>query len=165
MKGLFSKISAKSQNILSKQDKKKINSKIPNILDLKAEYKVFHVSSKLKLYGNEDSIVLFEYYDRLFPTIHSFNKDNFKRVTLDSGAMGPLMRGADVMCPGVLKYKELSDKFENNEIVGIEILDHGITGVGVTNMSYDDMIKLKEGSLVSVYHVKGDCVDLNTFTD
>jgi len=161
MKGLFSKVSIKSQNTMSKQDKKKINAKSSIKLDQKAEYKVCSISSKIKLYRDDKSIILFEYYDRVFPTIHSFDRSCFKRVVLDAGAVGPLMRGADVMCPGVIKYKDMSDDFEENEIVGIEIIDQGIIGVGVTLMSYNEMIKKKEGPVIDVLHIKGDFIDLD----
>lgn len=160
MKGLFDKLEIKHQHNISKSDKKRLNSLVGNALDLKSEYKVYHATSKLKLIKDSSRFIYFEYYDKICPTIHTFDKSIFKCVTLDSGAVGPLSRGADVMCPGIIKYKELCDKFEKDEMVGIEILNQGIFATGITLMSYDEMMNKKEGPVIKVLHVKGDRLDL-----
>ena len=162
MRGLFDRIEIKNQNSMSKSDKKRFNCAVGNALDMKLEYKVCHVSSKFKLIKEDSSakFVYFEYYDKIYPTIHSFSRDAFKHVVLDSGAIGPLSRGSDVMCPGIIKYKDLSDKFNKNEIIGVEIIDQGIFAIGVSLMSYDEMMVVGTGPAIEIFHVKGDNLDI-----
>lgn len=162
MRGLFNKLEIKSRNTLSKQEKKKINNFVGKKLDLKDEYKILCTSNKLKIILGKSHPVYFEYYDKIYPTIFSFDKSYYKTIVLDSGAIEPLKRGANVMCPGVLKYLELSDKFEKDEIVGIEIINHGIIGIGFALASYDDVIQQKEGAVVEMLHIEDDALYSNS---
>lgn len=162
MRGLFEKITTKNCSSMSKSDKKKYNQLLGNIIDLKSEYKIVQIASKFKLFkDNTNKYLFFEYFDQIYPTIQNFDKNIFKTIFLDEGAIGPLTRGADVMIPGILKYKERSDKFIKNEVVGIEIIDQGVFAVGKCLMDFEEMDKVKEGPAIEVYHVKGDHLNRN----
>lgn len=162
MKNLFDRMEIGSQHSIGKAEKKRINSLVENALDLKSEYKVCHVSNKIKLVKDGEKFVYFEYYGKLCPTIHTFDRKIFKCVALDSGAVVPLSRGADVMSPGIIKYKDLCDKFAVDEVVGVEIIGQGIFAIGITLMSYDEMLAKNEGPVINVLHIKGDKLDLGT---
>lgn len=156
MKALFSKVVTKTSSTLSKSDKKKYNASLGNIFDLKADYKVIQITSKLKLIRSAEKFLFFEYYDKIYPTVQNFDKTLFKTVVLDEGALLPLSRGADVMAPGVIKYKHMSSNFSAGDVVGVEILNHGIYAVGQSLIGFDEMLKVGEGQVIEIYHTKND---------
>lgn len=159
MKGIFAKVDAKTQLTMSKADKKKYNAVLGNVFDLKKEYKIYNLSSKLRLFKDGPKVLFFEYFDKMYPTVHNFDKNVFKTVLLDEGAVGPLSRGADVMAPGVIKYQEQASKFKKNEVVGIEIIGKGIFAVGLALMDFEEVLQKKEGPVIEVYHTEGDSID------
>lgn len=160
MRGLFDKIELKNQSTMSKSDKKKYNSFLGNVLDLKKEYKIHQISSRLKLIKDDSKYLFFEYYDKIYPTVKNFNRDIFKTVFLDEGAIGPLSRGADVMAPGIIKYKDMSANFKKDDVVGVEIRENGIFAVGKALMDFEEMLLKAEGPVIEIFHTKGDSLDL-----
>lgn len=161
MKGLFNKVEVKSRSSLSKADKKKYNAQLGDILDIKETYTVLQISTKLKLVRNTEKFLFFEYYGRVYPAIQNFDKNLFGTVLLDEGAVEPLSRGADVMAPGVIKYKEQSCRFKKNDVVGVEIINRGVFGVGLCLMDFEEMLMKKEGPVIEMYHIKNDCLNKN----
>ena len=159
MKKLFEKVEVKNRNILSKAEKKKYNPKLGDILDMKTDYTVITVSTKLKLVKDNSGFLFFDYFGTVIPAIKSFNSSLFKTIWLDSGALGPISRGADVMVPGIIKFIEKCPSFHKDEILGVEIEGQGIFAVGIALMSYDEMVQKKEGPVIDILHVKGDSLD------
>lgn len=158
MKSLFEKLEIKMQLTMSKADKKKYNSALGPVFDIKSEYKIHQVSSKLRLFKEDTRFLFFEYFDKMYPTVSNFDKNLFKVVVLDKGALGPVSRGADVMAPGILKYKDQSSVFQKDDVIGVEILEVGVIAVGKCLMSFDEMIKIKEGPVIEIYHTKDDAI-------
>jgi len=161
MKGLFHKVVSKTSSTLSKSDKKKYNQLFGGIFDMKEDYKIIQITGKLRVVRSVEKPMLFEYYDKIYPTVANFDKTLFKAVVLDEGALGPLSRGADVMAPGVIKYKHLSSQFSAGDVVGVEILNQGIYGVGKCLVGFDEMLASGEGPVIELYHTKDDCVGRN----
>lgn len=159
MKKLFEKIEAKNKSTLSKADKKKYNQKLGDLLDMKLDYSLISISTKLKLIRNNEEFLFFDYFGTVIPTVKHLDRSLFKVVWLDSGALGPLSRGADVMAPGIIKYLDKSPKFERDEVLGVEIEGQGIFAVGLALMSYDEMVVKKEGPVIDILHLKGDSLD------
>ncbi len=146
-----------TRHLLSKMDKKKINKLFENsALDLKKDYEVVILKNKLEVIKHDNIPIFFKYNVNLFPTIQNFDKNIYKFCVLDEGALEPIKRGAKIMIPGILKYKELCSKFDKGEVIGIDVLNNGIVAVGITLMSYEEIIKIKEGIAVEVYHVIND---------
>lgn len=164
MRGFFSnKTVATTSHIISKLDKKKINVLVNNALDLKQEYRLCLLNNRSQIIRKDDRSLYFQYYGKIFPTIRNFDKSLYKCVCLDSGAVGPLSRGADVMAPGILKYESMSSEFSKDDIVGVEIIEVGVFAVGLALMSSAEMRKAGEGSVISILHIKGDALDEEIF--
>lgn len=160
MRGFFGNKTASTTNhIMGKADKKKINAIITDALDLKQEYKLFCMNNRTKVIKHNNSALYFLYFDKIFPTIQNFNKNLYKCVFLDDGAVGPLTRGADVMAPGILKHQEMCPEFSKNEILGVEIIGKGLIAVGMSLLSSEEMKKVREGPVVDIFHLKGDSLD------
>ncbi|KAM0679703.1 translation machinery-associated protein 20 [Glugoides intestinalis] len=146
------------QLTMSKCEKKKYNSVLGPVFDVKSEYKIYQISSKLRLFKENNQFCFFEYFDKIYPTVNNFDKSLFQVVVVDKGALGPVSRGADVMAPGILKYKEKSSCFKKDDVIGVEIPDIGIVAVGKCLMSFDEMVKIREGPVIEIYHTKEDAI-------
>lgn len=177
MKGFFSnKTTVTTTHIMGKSDKKKFNTQLTKqfsdanlsteghgLLDIKKEYKIICLNNRAKIIKLEGSSMYFQYFDNTFPTIQNFDKDIYKVIKLDQGAAGPLLRGAEVMAPGVLKFGEINDNFEKDQVVGIEIEGMGIFAVGITLVSSIEMKKTKQGPVIDIIHIKDDELYKNNY--
>lgn len=163
MRGLFSKVSVTGSHLLSKADKKKYKALSNGLINIKDEYKQYIFSNKAKAIRCDGKSLFFEYYEYFCPTIRNFEESGFKRVCLNEGALQPLLNGSDVMVPGVLLFEHLCPSFEKDEVLGVEILNHGIVSVGAATMSLEEAKRVKNGVLIKILHVKGDYLYEETF--
>ncbi|ORD98119.1 MCTS1 [Hepatospora eriocheir] len=157
MKNLFKNVEIKQSNKMSKKDIKQLNKLNYVCLDLKLSYTQVTLKNRVKIIkNNEGKALYFEYFNKVYPTVENFDRKLHKTVLLDEGALGPLNRGADVMIPGIIKYKDKIEEFEKDEIVGIEIETVGIFAVGKTLFSLKEMINKNSGVGIEVYNLKSD---------
>lgn len=159
MRGLFHRASVNTSHILSKSDKRRLSEQAGVGLNKKDEYTISLLSNKAQIIKVEGVAVFFRWFDRLFPTVKTFDRGRYKCVTLDQGAVGPILNGADVMAPGILKYEEQCPEFGEDEVVGVDIVGRGIIAVGLTTVSSDAMKRAREGPVIDVLHVSGDDLD------
>lgn len=154
-----SRTAATTSHTMGKADKKKINASIGDALDIKQEYKFLCMNNRTKVIKHNGTALYFLYFDKIFPTIRNFDRSLYKCVYLDDGAVGPLERGANVMAPGILRYREMCPRFSSNEILGVEIVGDGLIAVGISLMSSEEMESTKEGPVVEILHLRGDALD------
>lgn len=82
------------------------------------------IFNEIQLYGSKREFLLFEYQDRLLPTLQLLRHveissiKSFSKANVDEGAIKFLLNGADVFRPGITKY----DDFMKDDI--ILILNH-----------------------------------------
>lgn len=163
MAGLFKKLNIVERHTLSKADKKKYNKLSNGLIDVKDELTLYVLSSRTKIIRKGGSSLFFEHYELFGPTINNFKNTAIKRVYLNDGAIKPIKDGADVMVPGVLLFADRCEPFMKDEIIGVEINNYGIIGVGITLMSLEEAKKLKRGVLIRLLHVEGDELYLDRF--
>ncbi|ADM11588.1 RNA-binding protein [Encephalitozoon intestinalis ATCC 50506] len=161
MKNLFDKLEISSSCCLGKKDKKDINRQLGREILGKTEgYMLHKCRNRASVISREGLAILFCFNKKYFPTIQYLEKhsnEEFHEVFLDDGALGPLSRGADVMIPGILKYKDLvKGDFEEGDSVVIRILGKSIVGIGEAVVSFKDMAKKGNGIGIEVYHRIGD---------
>ncbi len=129
-------------------------------MDKKNTYTLVLLTNNIKIIKNENSVpIYFTHYDKLYPTVNSFDKNEYKTVLLDSGAMAPISRGADVMIPGILKFKEENSGLSKDDVVGIEIENEGIFAVGKSLLNFKDLERVKSGVAIEILHFKGDTLE------
>ncbi|KAH9411349.1 hypothetical protein HK407_05g10160 [Ordospora pajunii] len=161
MKGLFNKIEISSSCCLGKKEKKDINKHIGQELLSKDElYMVYKSKKKVALIALGKHTILFCLNRKYFPTIRYLEErgtERFCEVFLDEGAVGPLSRGADVMIPGVMKYRELlKSRFKKGDVVLVNIIGRSIVAVGEAIIDFDEMNEEGTGVCIEVYHRIGD---------
>lgn len=156
MRNLFTKIEISSSCSLGKKDRRDINKELQtDVLDKDKEYKVHKCRNKTKLISDSNSVVLFHFNKKYFPTIRYLEKNDtrFCEVYLDDGAVGPLSRGADVMIPGIFKYKDMiKGNFRAGDVVVVKIIRKSITAVGEALVGLEDICADKSGIGIEVYH-------------
>ncbi|KAL6122596.1 hypothetical protein NUSPORA_00364 [Nucleospora cyclopteri] len=153
----FEKLKVVNIHVLSKKDIKQFVKMGATSLDPKQEYRVYLMSNKCKVIVNINTkIECFTYYNRICPSLESIDNFKHKTVIIDSGAIKPITRGADVMIPGILKYADLQPEIEKNDIVAVKILDQDFLAIGISLMSLTEMKKEQNGVAIEVLHVKSD---------
>jgi len=181
MRGLFKNFTLSSSHIISKQDKKKYNCTLATqasstcngtlntqttgsgtLLDMKRDYHLCHLNNGAKVIRDGKESQFFIYEKFIVPCLKNFNPEVYKRVFVNSGAKVPILRGSDVMAPGIALYREKCQDFGRNEIVGIEIIGEGLVAVGITKMSLEETCR-ETGIAVEVIHVINDDLNLERF--
>ena len=118
--------------------------------------------SRKEKFELDDNILLinghaffFYYENRLVPTLKLILQNNvLKTITVDMGAVKFVVKGADIMRPGITKIDET---IENNELVTIIDEKHNkAIGIGIALFSGKEMQSVKSGKCVKNIHYVGD---------
>ncbi len=157
---------------LSKKEKKKIIDELSRsrILSINRNESIKKIVMERIIVNNgEIDLILinsfpsfFKHNDRYYPTLHyiakiiseksiNYVKETFKYIAVDEGALKPLLRGADVMRPGI---KE-ANNFKKDDIVIVFLIDKWIPiVVGRALIDYDSNIR--KGKAIENIHRIGD---------
>jgi len=114
------------------------------------------------LYSLDDKVVLFQYEDILFPCLtwlHTY-PDIMRKVQVDRGAIPFVLKGADIMCPGLTsKGGNLPEELEANTPVAIfcEGKEHAIA-IGLLKMSTKDIKSINKGIAIQNLHYLRDAL-------
>ncbi len=103
----------------------------------------------------KDNKPMFFYYkDKLIPSLKLIIQDNFlKKVVIDMPAIPFIIKGADIMRPGI---KEL-DEFEKNEIIVIVDETHQKPlAIGISMFSSSEIKEMDKGKVIKNIHYVGD---------
>ena len=118
-------------------------------------------SRKEKFELDENTLLInnhpfFFYHEkRLVPTLKLILENNIlKTITVDMGAVKFVVKGADIMRPGITKIDET---IENNELITIIDEKHNKPiGIGLALFSGKEMQRVTSGKVVKNLHYVGD---------
>ena len=122
----------------------------------------FEVSKKDIVQLMDDKIILinkipsFFYYEkRLVPTLKLLlQKDLLKSVYIDQGAIKFIIKGADVMRPGIINF---DPKIKKGDFVAIKDSQHKKPlAVGISLFSSEEMLTTSTGKTIAIIHYLGD---------
>jgi len=82
-------------------------------------------------------------------SLHHF--EGYSRVYIDEGAARALLRGADLMAPGILEM----EKFEKEMYVVVRYKDTDMA-IGKSLYSSEEIETMERGKVIKVIHYKGD---------
>lgn len=141
---------------LSNKEKKQLNEILWKnyVLDKKDEV----VEDKNIIYKNSDKYLIILGKDKkgikkVIPHLRTLNESSFKSVYIDAGAIPFLIKGADMMRPGIQKIED----FKKGEIILIKDEQYSKTlGIGEALYDSEEMKKMEKGISVKVHHYMGD---------
>ncbi len=145
---------------MSKKEKRNFLSTIENLYPY---IKIQRVEEILKVEADDRVIIVIDGVPSFFyiqgkgpyPLLIMLNsfKPSIPYVVIDEGAVKPIMRGADVMVPGI---KELSD-FNIGSVVGVmEPSKRAFIAVGKALMSSEQIKSSRKGKAIENIHYAGD---------
>ena len=141
---------------LSKKDVKDLNTELQTKFDLEnflnKKDKIEKIDDKF-IFVN-DTPYFFYHEEQLIPTLKLIMQNNFlKQVKVDMPAVPFMVKGADVMRPGIKYF----DDFEKNAIILITDETHNKTlAIGKTLFSSIEMQNLEKGKVIENLHYVGD---------
>lgn len=158
---IATKIEVISSSVLGKQDRKSLNKSLKYIqLEQRMDYKLHRCRGKITIITEESIPVLFSFQKfPCLPTLHFLNRGNspVKKAYLDQGALNPILKGADVMCPGVYKYRsQIENNWVRGDTVAVCIIDSGLVAVGIAEVGSDEITDASTGPCIIVLHRDGD---------
>ena len=91
---------------------------------------------------------------KYLPHLKSIPKDKYKSVYVDRGAIPFIIKGADLMRPGIVK---IEDEIKKEEIVMIKDEEHNkLLALGFSLFNSNDMKNQEKGKSVQIYHYFND---------
>lgn len=136
---------------LSNKEKKELNSKLPfgYQIDKKDEIKehdgILYLNNE-KILINIDGIYL--------PHIQTIPRNKFKSVFVDRGAIPFVIKGADVMRPGITK---IDDDINKDDIIQVCDETHNkLLALGTAIFNTQEMRIQEKGKSVKIYNYHGD---------
>ena len=139
---------------LSNKEKKQISSKF-KIEISKKDILYKKKSENDFIYFLNDKKFLVEKSDLLFFHLDFLDeKNSYKKVFVDNGAVSFILKGAKVMRPGIVDFDE---NIESGDLVQIENKNFPkVLAIGVCDFSSEEIKNLKNGNIIKVYHFLKD---------
>jgi PUA domain protein len=136
---------------LSKRDVKKLVEELRS-LGFKEELKQVEKAlfKDMEVFLVEGKPLCFRKEGRLFPSLHFAERFELKKIKVDMGAVPHLLKGADVMAPGIVEMTELKE----GEIV--LVVDEKYGKPIVVGASLISGQKPEKGKVVANVHRVGD---------
>ncbi len=113
--------------------------------------------SNVEILFRNNEPVFFYFENRLFPHLKLLQADNFvKKVIVDMPAIPYMIKGADVMRPGIKEIDEgiLKDSF----VAVVDENNKKAIAVGIALFDSDEMRKMVKGKVIKNIHFVGDKV-------
>ena len=142
-------------NYLSNKDKKELSKKINLEISKKDEIKK---NGEIYFFNNEKFLIGIK-KDFLIPHLNSFDKkifdeNNFKKIFVDNGAVSFMVKGANLMKPGIENFDE---NIKKEEIILIKNKNFPkILCIGICKFSSLELENLDKGVIVENIHFIND---------
>ena len=118
---------------------------------------VYHLENHLQLYAVEGKPVLFELGSgQVFPHLYiaMTYPGMLPAVYVDDGAVRALLRGADLMAPGI---KNMPDAFEAGQVIEIRLLEQTVPfALGVAELDSTEINNNTKGLAIKIVHILKD---------
>ena len=138
----------------SNKEKRELSKKI-NIQILKKD----EIKIKDNIYFFNEQKCLIDTQKMLIPHLNAFeanilDENNFKKIYVDNGAVSFVVKGANLMRPGI---ETVDDNIQKNERLLIKNKQFPkILAIGISLYSSDEIKKMKAGKVVNIKHHLND---------
>ena len=142
---------------LSGKEKKELKDKLPKSFDVDKKDEII-IDSKNVVSKNGTPYLLFRnstYLPHLkYLLENEKEQDLFPQVFIDKGAIPFLLKGADMMRPGIQK---IVGEFEKEDVVLIKDENHNkLLGLGFSKFSHKELEEQTSGKSIEVFHYIND---------
>ncbi len=136
---------------LSNKEKKQLSDKLPKGYEIEKKDEIIR-DKNIILKNKEPFLIVIE--NRYLPHLKSVSESDFKSVYVDKGAIPFILKGADLMRPGI---QRLDEGFETGDVVLIKDENHNITiAIGFALINSDEIQKQTSGKSLKIYHFVSD---------
>ena len=134
---------------LSGKDKKQLKELIPKGYELdKKDEIIINEEDKIILKNKEPYLILKD--EKYIPHLKSVNESFYPKIFIDNGAIPFLLKGADMMRPGIEK---IEGDFEKGEMVLIKNQNYPkVIGVGIAELNKAEMQNQQKGKSIKILH-------------
>ena len=99
---------------LSGKDKKQLNEKLPNGYQVEKKDEIIETKEQILLKNKEPYLIKLD--EEYIPHLKSVKEENFPIIYIDNGAIPFLLKGADMMRPGIEKIEKNFKKDDLEEL-------------------------------------------------
>lgn len=141
---------------LSKKVTKQINTMFP-CADLSKNTKIEYIKDDdLELILIEGTPSFFYLNKKIHPTLKFIHgkENDFKKITVDMGAVKYVCSGADIMRPGIIKIDE--NILKDDTVIIIDEKNNKALAVGIALEDAETMNSAKQGKAIKNIHWVGD---------
>ena len=136
---------------LSGKEKKELNEKLPKGYSIEKKDEI--IEKENILYKNNTKYLIIKDSNYL-PHLKSVNEKEYKSIYVDKGAIPYIIKGADIMRPGIRKIDE---NIEKGELILVKDETHGkILAIGFAELTSEDIKMQEKGKSVKIYHYVSD---------
>jgi PUA domain protein len=137
---------------LSNKEKKEIQDMLPAGYEITKKDEIKEGNDNI-LYKNSEKFLI-KIDNELLPYLKSINEEEYKSVYVDKGAIPFVIKGADLMRPGIQK---IDSDIKENQIILIKDENHNKTiAIGKSIYSSEDLENQEKGKSVKIFHYVGD---------
>ena len=147
-----------TMRVLSNKEKKELKSLLPIGYEIDKKDEITENNDVL-FKNNESFLIILEKNKKqilkLVPHLKSLNDDTlYKSVYVDRGAIPFIIKGADLMRPGIQK---IEDGFDFGDVIIIRDEEHSKNlAIGKSLFSSVDMNTQEKGKSIEIFHYFGD---------
>ncbi len=137
---------------LGNKEKKQLIEKLPigYLVDKKDELK----EKNNVLYKGDEKLLIIDNSGNYLPHLKSIPEDKYKAVYVDRGAIPFIIKGADLMRPGI---QIIEKGFEKDEIIMIKDEEHKkLLALGFAMFNSQELESIEKGKVVKVFHYFND---------
>ncbi len=155
------KVKIKKRNFLKNKKIKEIKKQLPDyevLIPNKAKVELIKIDKLPDIYLINDEPLLMNMDDRIIPTLKGAMKMDLskKYATVDMGAINFVIKGADIMSPGIVDAD--ADLKEGDIVIVNEESHKKPLAIGICLISGQEMIDNNKGKAIKNLHYVGDAI-------
>lgn len=137
---------------LSKKEKKQLSENLPSGYQINPAKDEIKEHDNILYLNNEKFLIIQD--KKYLPHLKSVENTKLKSVFVDKGAIPFIIKGADLMRPGISK---IEDNIQKGEIILIKDENHNKNlAIGFSLVSSEELKSQEKGKSIQIYHYFND---------
>ncbi len=137
---------------LGNKEKKELMTKLPKGFEIKKKDEI-KCENEI-IFKNGEKYLIIDNEKNLLPHLKSIPEKEYNSVFIDRGAIPFIIKGADLMRPGIRKIEE---GIKKNDIIIVRDEEHNKPlALGFSLFDFEELKKQKTGKSIKIYHYFND---------